>query len=264
MITLMSACANANAAPDSASPSSLVDSLHPLHEGYAFDHPRVLLQQRLFGFAYGVTLLAMTCTRESGYRQTLMPVYMAWRDQQQTTITASHRELAKYYFADRAAEAGEQDIADALKLKRELGLEPGSKKLHAACDTFASAIKNPRYDLNRQFQLQLLASRLAAAITTEIRIETCQRTLPKADIVKLDAAMLQWQQIYGAGVAEAKSTLAQHWDAAQIDGSFDSWVVQTRKNGKLDIAGKTKSCNTLANWLLTRQADPDDAFNLEH
>jgi hypothetical protein len=263
---LLIACTNAYAAADNGNPSSPVTSLRPLHKGYAFDHPRVLVQQRLFGFAHGVTLLAETCMRESGYRETLMPVYMAWREQQQPTIAASHSELAKYYFGDRAAEATEQDIAGALNLKRELDIKPGSKELHAACDTFTPAIKKQRYDLNQQFQLQSLASRLATAIAIEVRVETCQRGLSKDAAARLDDAMLQWQQTYGAEVEEAKSTLAQRWDTAQIDGSFDSWVAQARKNGKLDIASKSNvaPCNTLANWLLTQQADPDDAFNLEH
>ncbi|CAG4884859.1 exported protein of unknown function [Georgfuchsia toluolica] len=230
-------------------------------QGYAIDNPRVLVQQRLFGLAHGIALLAATCGREPAYRETLPPVYAEWQERQESTIAASQRDLARYYFRDRALEATRRDIAHALKLKDSLSLKPGSQDLHAACATFVEALGKPRYDLGRQYLMLSLAWRLSEAMATEARVEACRARLPVEETARLDESALLWQQAFDAGIEEAKKTLAQRWDDVQLDGTFDEWMARAREDGKRSAVAER--CNTLAQWLLTRKADPDDAFNTE-
>jgi hypothetical protein len=239
--------------------SAWAASLVPLRAGYAFDHPRILVQQRLFGLAHGVTLLAAACVNEPVYREPLTWVYTAWKEQQAAAIEASTRDLARYYFADRAAKATKLDILQALKLKDRLSLKPASRELQAACDTFAEAIKKPRYNLSQQFHLQSLASRLAAATATESRAAACRTMISAQEAARLDESVALWHQMVDAGVADAKAALEQHWDDSQLDGTLDEWLVQARANGKRRVTAE--GCDRLSQWLRTKQANPDAAFN---
>jgi len=235
--------------------------LVPLHQGYALDNPRVLVQQRLFGLAHGITLLAATCVREPAYRETLTLAYAEWNEQQSATIEAGMRGLARYYFDEHAAEATRLDIVRALGLKERLKLKPGSPQLHAACDTFVEALQKPRYDLRQLYLLQSLAWRLAAATATQARAEACRARLPAEETAQLDAATMQWQKAYDIRVEEAKTILDQRWADAQLDGTLDEWLAQAREEGKRSAVAER--CKALAQWLMTRNADPDDDFQPE-
>ena len=235
--------------------------LVPLHQGYAVDNPRVLVQQRLFGLAHGVTLLAVTCMREPGYRETLTPVYAKWQERQETAIAASHRDLARYYFRDRAAEATAPDIAHALKLKDSLSFKPGSKELRAACDSFAEALHKPRYDLGQQYLWLSLAWRLSEATATEARVEACRARSSAPETARLDEAAILWHQAFDAGIGVAGKTLEQRWDDLLLDGTPDQWTARAREDGKRSAVAER--CSAMPEWLLTRKADPDDAFNTE-
>ncbi|MFY9326710.1 MAG: hypothetical protein WAO76_01610 [Georgfuchsia sp.] len=235
--------------------------LVPLQQGYAVDNPRVLVQQRLFGLAHGVALLATACVREPGYRETLTPAYAEWQERQDAAIAASYRDLARYYFHDRALEATRLDITRALKLKEELSLKPGSKKMYAACDTFVEALHKPRYDLSLQYLLLSLAWRFSEAIATEARVEACRASLSDKEAAALDESAMLWHQTFDAGIAEAKRTLEQRWDDVQLDGTLEEWTARAQEDGKRSAVAER--CKTLAQWLPTRKADPDDAFNAE-
>lgn len=235
--------------------------LIPAHEGYAFDHPRVLAQQRLFGLAHGVTLLAAACVSDPRYRETLALAYAEWSEQQAATIDASMHDLSRYYFADRAAEATRLDIARALKLDDRLSLKPDSKELRNACETFVEALHRPRSDLHDQYRLLFLAARLDAATTTEAEAEACHALLADADIAQLNEALMLWRTKYGAGVEAAKTTLEQHWPDLRIEATLEELLARARENGKR-VAVKA-NCNTMAARLLTRKLDPDAAFDIE-
>ena len=248
-------------------------SLQALHQGYAFDKPRVLVQQRLFGLAHGVTLLAATCLRDGAGttgREALLDAYGAWNNRQEQTIEASRRELARYYFGARAAAAEWMDIVRALKLKEKLDLGPGSLELFAACDSLGAALQKPRYDLRQQYWLQSLASRLAAAAKTEAFAEYCGAQFPAEKRTDIDEAMQHWREAYGTLIDEARAALIQHWSDAQLEGTLDEWLAQARASGKHAAknnsslraadAADALSCATMPAWLLTNQADPDDEF----
>lgn len=235
--------------------------LVPLHQGYAADNPRVLAQQRLFGLAHGIALLAATCVREPAYRETLTLAYAEWQERQEPAIAASQRDLARYYFRDRAPEATRSDITRALKLKDRLSLKPGAKDLHAACDTFVEALNKPRYDLGRQYLMLSLAWRLSEATATKARVEACRVRLSAEETAHMDESATLWQQTFAAGIEEARKTLEQRWDDVQLDGTLDEWIARAHEDGKRSAVAER--CNALAQWLLTRKADPDDAFNAE-
>ena len=233
--------------------------LFPLHTGYAFDHPRVLVQQRLFGLAHGVTLLAAACVNEPAYHEPLTLAYTEWKEQQAATIDTSVNDLARYYFGEHAVEATRLDVSRALKLKDRLTLKPGSKELSAACDTFAEAIKKPLFDLRSQYLLLFLAQRVDIATTIETEVDACHSLLSVADVVQLDEALVLWHAAYGAGVDQAKTTLEQHWPESRIEATLADSLAQAREIGKRRAVAE--HCKSLSQWLLSKQADPDDAFN---
>jgi hypothetical protein len=235
--------------------------LVPLHQGYAMDNPRVLTQQRLFGLAHGVGLLAATCVREPAYREALTSAYAEWHDRQEATIAASYRDLARYYFRDRAAEAGRPDIARALGLKEGLDLKPGTSELRAACDTFAEALQKPRYDLSQLYRLQSIAWRLAAAAATQARAEACRARLSAEVSTQINEAMELWRKAYADGANEAKTILDQRWADAQIEGTLDEWLAQARRDGRRSAVAER--CKAMPQWLMTKTADPDDDFQHE-
>lgn len=249
------------ALPVHAESTSELTTLIPAHQGYAFDHPRVLAQQRLFGLAHGVTLLAAACVSNQPYREPLTLAYTEWSEQQAAVIDASMHDLAHYYFADRAAEATRLDIVRALNLGDRLSLKPDSKVLHDACETFAEALHKPRFDLRNQYHLLFLAARLDAATTTEAEAEACHALLVDTDAAQLNEALAVWHTTYGAGVAEAKTALEQNWPESRIEATLEELLAQARERGKR--AAIKASCDTMAARLLTRKQDPDAAFNTE-
>lgn len=238
-----------------------VAPLIPLQHGYAVGDPRVLTQQRLFGLAHGMNLLAEACTREPAYREPLALAYAEWQERQAAAIAASHRDLARYYFAGRALDATRLDIARALRLKEQLSLKPGSTQLHAACDTFAEALHKPRYDLQQQYLLLSLAWRFSEATATQAQVEACRSLLTNSEAERLDQSAQLWRQTFAVGIAQAKATLDEHWEDVQLDGTLDEWTTRAREDGKRRAVAER--CGDISQWLLTRKADPDDAFNAE-
>ncbi len=240
--------------------------LIPQHEGYAFDQPRLLVEQRLFGITHGVILLAATCVREPEYREVLIPVYEQWHEMQQATIEQIRFDLARHYFGERASEADWADITQALKLKPALGLKPGSKELQAACNSFAEALQKPEYDLH---QLSLMMGRLATAKAIEAKVSDCRAIQPEDSRAALDEAMVAWHKTYDAGIAEAKTLLQQRWPDPEFARALDRWLnqkVQPRAQplqpGENAVSAtateNAQACDAVPAWLLTKQADPDD------
>lgn len=243
----------------STAPPSHAGSLQPLHQGYAFDRPRVLAQQRLFGLAHGVTLLAASCARDPGYRNALISAYAQWNEREAAAIEISRQDLARYYFGDRFAEASWADVSHALGLKDRLSLKSGSKELRDACDTFVAALKKPRFELGNQYRLLRFATRLDAATAIEAETEACRSRLPEAEAARLDSALDLWRRAHSRGVEEARTELEQHWSDSLLGGTLDEALAQARERGKR--SGRGQHCDTLHARLGTRQYDPDDAFD---
>ena len=247
-------------------------SLTPLQKGYAFDKPRVLVQQRLFGLAHGITLLASVCLEDgvaTKGREVLLHAYAQWDQEQTAFLNELEHSLARYYFDARATEAKWPDIAVAIGLQQTLGLRGGSMEMMAACDSLPETLQRPRYNLRQQFQLQSLAARLATAKKTEAKAEACRTQLTVEARQTLIDGMQHWRDAYGAMVEEARTRLARHWSDSQIDGSLDNWLTQAQEKGKRAAAAKPGadgvaendlSCTVMSAWLLTSQADPDDGF----
>lgn len=111
--------------------------------GYVFDKPEVLVAQLQWGVAHGARLLALACAGSG--RGVAAEAWVDWQERQRARIGAAGRLLSQYYFG--VSEAGPAAIAAALGLKAELALAP--EALAAACDTLATALSTPRYDLVR-------------------------------------------------------------------------------------------------------------------
>ncbi len=116
------------------------------HQGYAFDEPGILIRQRLFGLAHGVSMLAAACLDLPEQSLAIQNTYAAWHAKQAETIAVLVRDLSAHHFGKRAAEANWQDLMRALKLKDSIVPSLGSVPLKEACATLAEALTRPRYD----------------------------------------------------------------------------------------------------------------------
>jgi hypothetical protein len=117
----------------------------PRSDGYAFDNPRLLAQQIIWGHVHGVRLLALAC-HAHGDRMAAL-AYVDWLDRQWPRIRGAGRDLARHYFKrDRAPLAA---IDGALKLKG--GLDTPDEELTAACATLPKALAAQSNDLEHYY-----------------------------------------------------------------------------------------------------------------
>lgn len=132
-----------------ADSASAPTALNPLHHGYAFDQPEILIRQRLFGLAHGLSLLAAACLDVPEQSGATQEAYAAWHEKQAQTIDAMVRDLARHYFGVRSEEATWADLVSALNLKNRIQDALGAVALEAACASLPTAIARPRYQLDR-------------------------------------------------------------------------------------------------------------------
>jgi hypothetical protein len=125
--------------------------------GYAFDQPQVLSAQLAWGRAHGVRLLVQACAHAG--QGAAAEAGVDWLEREREEILAAGRDLARYYFGD--PDVSSAAITHALGLRQELTLMPDA--LAAACDTLATALAGPRYDLAR-VRAQTLDSLKDAAV----------------------------------------------------------------------------------------------------
>jgi hypothetical protein len=119
----------------------------PGRKGYAFEQPAILLRQRLFGLAHGISLLVAACTALPEQSAAIQVSFMAWHDQQAQAIEQVMRNMADYYFGSQGSMAQWQDIARELNLKESIEPSLGQFELSVACASLTQAITGPRYDL---------------------------------------------------------------------------------------------------------------------
>ncbi|MDO8788588.1 MAG: hypothetical protein Q7J42_11010 [Sulfuritalea sp.] len=145
------AAARAEDTPQIVTPAEAQPALEvmPGRLGYATDQPEVLIRQRLFGLAHGLSLLAAACLDLPAYSQPIQDAYAAWHVKQRATIETIVRDLSRYYFGLRADEAQWPDLSRALNLKDSIEPALGEVTLHAACASLPAAIVRPRYELDR-------------------------------------------------------------------------------------------------------------------
>lgn len=121
----------------------------PERRGYAAAEPEMLLRQRLFGRAHGLSLLAAACLDLPAYSKAVQDAYAAWHAKQARTIEIIVNDLAVYYFGPRAGEAQWFDLAFALNLPDSIQPALGEVTLHAACASLPEAIPRSRYALDK-------------------------------------------------------------------------------------------------------------------
>lgn len=144
---LASAQADETRPADQGAAAATLQAL-PGRIGYAVDQPEILLRQRLFGLAHGLSLLAAACLDLPAHSAPVQDAYAAWHVKQAKTIETVFRDLASYYFGPRADEARWPDLSRALNLTDNIQPALGEVTLHAACATLPEAIARPRYALD--------------------------------------------------------------------------------------------------------------------
>ena len=115
-------------------------------QGYAHDNPQILLRQRLFGLAHGVSILAAACLDLPEYSVAIQDAYASWHERQAESIELLVKELSRHYFGNRAGEAQWQDVSRALGLKDSILPSLGTVTIDAACASLPQALVLPRYD----------------------------------------------------------------------------------------------------------------------
>jgi hypothetical protein len=125
----------------------------PQHVGFTFEHPEILLRQRIFGLAHGVHLLVSSCLDQSEYAAATQAAYDVWYAQQHEAIATVRIALAEHHFGTAAARAHWQDIARALGLKETIYPSLGAVSLQEACATLPQALTQARYNFTAQLNL---------------------------------------------------------------------------------------------------------------
>lgn len=118
----------------------------PGRHGYAFEQPQILVRQRLFGLAHGVSLLAAACLDLPEHSSLIQDAYANWHARQAKAIETVAQDLAKYYFGARATQAHWPDLVSALMLKDNIQPALAGIALTDACASLPAAIIRPRYD----------------------------------------------------------------------------------------------------------------------
>lgn len=118
--------------------------LLPLPQGYEFDHPDLLADQHLWGIAHGARLLALTCARHG--HAAAAEAWVDWHEREAEQIGGLTVRLGRHYF--QREDVPLDAITLALGLRQSLDLPP--ELLESACNTFAEALAQPRYDLARR------------------------------------------------------------------------------------------------------------------
>ncbi|MCX7165262.1 MAG: hypothetical protein NTV11_03185 [Rhodocyclales bacterium] len=122
---------------------------NPTRLGYAFEQPEILIRQRLFGLAHGMSLLAASCLDLPEHSKPIQDAYATWHARQGKAIEALAQDLALYYFGPRAPEAQWQDLARAMNLNDSIQPSLGEVSLQDACASLPEAITRPRYELDK-------------------------------------------------------------------------------------------------------------------
>lgn len=113
-------------------------------QGYAFDRPQVLADQRVWGIAHGARLLALACAHAG--HGVAAEAWVDWQERESAQIEVIRAALGQYYF--KSDDAPLDAVANALGLSASLSLP--SETLAPACATLAEALAQPRYDLAKR------------------------------------------------------------------------------------------------------------------
>ena len=176
LLATLLASARAEDAPQAVTPAETLPVLEvlPKRQGYAFDEPGVLIRQRLFGLAHGLSMLAAACLDLPEHSTPIQNAYATWHAEQARAIETLVLDLARHYFGPRAAEARWQDLALALNLNDSIHPALGQVSLQDACASLPEAIARPRYQFDK-----LLAEADASAIKPPVPATEPTGTAPE-------------------------------------------------------------------------------------
>jgi hypothetical protein len=257
LLLLVSAAHADDSSAEAEKPAPVV--LDRTRLGYAFEHPRILTQQRLFGLAHGISLLAASCLDVPERMEEVQDAYAVWRERQAETIDDAVAELSTYYFGDQPADW--QHLTQALHLKEVLPYEPNSEALKAACATFPQALRRPRYDLVAQFRLHEYLSQITVGLETDARAVHCKTRLPGDSLTLLEARYGFWREINEPLVNRAREVLEKEWSAMDIGPaeSLEEWLKAMRQEAH--VSGSVEDCLRFSEWLKTPDAALSQAFH---
>ncbi|MGE5467792.1 MAG: hypothetical protein ACM3Y9_10250 [Ignavibacteria bacterium] len=227
-------------------------------EGYAFDAPRILAQQRLFGIAHGVALLATACRAVPETASAAEAAYALWRVREQAAIDAAAQDLGEYFFGNR--ETDWQTIARKMLLKESLDLPGDSEQLAAACASLPEALQQPRYELSERFHLEELMAQVVAAAELEARERHCRGLFPEAFLPIHEARYEGWREINAPLLAQALKELAERWPADAPAPSFDEWYAELRR--RTQAAGNLRQCIAFSESLKRPEAALRNVFGM--
>lgn len=220
-----------------------VASTAPRQPGYAFDYPRMLAQQRLFGIAHGVSLLAAACRGVPEFSQEAEGSYDAWRARQQPAIDAAGSDLSAYYFG-AGPPADRQTLARTLQLRDALDYPPDAVELRAACATLPQALQQPRYDLVERFRLEELMARIVAAVAIEARERHCRERFADAGRRIHAARYALWREINAPVLQQASAALAGAWPQDGPAATFADWSAALRHEAR--AGGSLSECRAFS------------------
>lgn len=226
-------------------------------QGYAFEFPRVLAEQRLFGIAHGVSLLATACLDSPDEASAVADAYTHWYEQQQDLIETLKADLATFYFGARATEASRAHVAAALKLRDSLRLAPDSEQLKAACASFPEALRQPRYDLGALFQLEHALAAMLVAARAEAHTAACAARLPEAERADLNARHAEWQNREADVLAARRADMVLHWEKTATPGKPEDWLQAAHNRHTNPTA---TACAELPGWLESKAASLAQSF----
>ena len=226
-------------------------------QGYAFEYPRVLAEQRLFGIAHGVSMLAERCRSVEATAQASADAYARWYDQQRLQIEDLKNNLATFYYGPRASEATWPHLVAALNLREQIGLAADSEQLAAACASLPAALQQPRYDLSALFQLEAAIAAMTQATRVDAQVAACNTRLNGTEQARLLASHADWQRREGAAVETARAQLVHYWQSTAAVGDVNEWLqAQTRRYSNPPPA----RCAGLADWLKDDEASLAQSF----
>lgn len=155
--------------------------------GYAFDRPRLLTQQLLWGLAHGVRLLAVTC-RALDNGDVAALAYLEWSERHRDRLRRATRDLARHYFGQD--DASYEALAAAMNLKSVLAYT--AEDLAPACDSLPEALKAERYNLERFYSLHRDAARVERAEAIRALVKRCHADGASSAI---DETFAEWEAV---------------------------------------------------------------------
>lgn len=221
--------------------------------GYAFDNPRILTRQRLFGLYHGINVLAAHCPETSAARAAAA----AWRQQQHDAIAATLHELAQFHFG--AASVDARALAHLFNLPDTPAAAQGSQQLMSACASLPAALRAPRYDLNLLFHQSEASVIVSAAVETNARIAACRPLLSPALAQQLDQKAAQWRSSNDPLRQNAAGYLILHWPDDLPEKTYAAWLAQVQQT-QPQVSAQT--CADLVATLTEPRLRLDHAFDL--